>query len=85
MCDYYENQAKKLGKWQPKDLVLELTVDKLYKGIPGSSASGTSHSSSSNVRALPPPPTLQQLPQPPPKVLHEDTQKQIGRVLKFIS
>lgn len=34
-CDYYEEQAKKLGLWEPNELPYELTLEDYYRNIPG--------------------------------------------------
>ncbi|KAI5953695.1 hypothetical protein KGF54_003067 [Candida jiufengensis] len=34
-CDYYEYKSKETGDWKPKELIYEITLNKLNKGIPG--------------------------------------------------
>ncbi|KAI5966398.1 uncharacterized protein KGF55_000707 [Candida pseudojiufengensis] len=34
-CDYYEFKAKETGEWKPSNLIYEITLDKLNKGVPG--------------------------------------------------
>ncbi|ODQ79394.1 hypothetical protein BABINDRAFT_50070 [Babjeviella inositovora NRRL Y-12698] len=34
-CDYYEEQAKKLGIWEPNELAYEINLSTLNQGAPG--------------------------------------------------
>ncbi|CCH44896.1 hypothetical protein BN7_4465 [Wickerhamomyces ciferrii] len=78
VADYYEDEAKKLGIWRSNDLPFEITVDKLYRGVPGSqSKQPVDYYRLSQTKKLPPPPTLGNLPGPPPRVLHDVCGKEV--------
>ncbi|CDR42378.1 CYFA0S09e02322g1_1 [Cyberlindnera fabianii] len=87
-CDYCKKKAKELGIWHQHQVPVEITVDRLYRGIPGSeSAKDTNYYSLAESKTLPPPPTLPSLPPPPPRVLHEtrDDKLSVGKMLKTIN
>ncbi|ODV75122.1 Yhc1p [Cyberlindnera jadinii NRRL Y-1542] len=88
VCDYYEEKAKELGIWRENDMPFELTTENLYRGIPGSSSKQTLDLyRMSDMKTLPPPPTISGLPQPPPKVLHDSVQEKrqlLGNILQTI-
>lgn len=63
-CDYYEDKAKETGVWDPSDTKYEMGLSKLNEAAPGGQGV------SSEVDVLPPPPTLDELPNPPPSVLN---------------
>ncbi|KAH3684577.1 hypothetical protein WICPIJ_004467 [Wickerhamomyces pijperi] len=93
VCDYYEEKAKESGIWEtkiepPSDISpFQITIDKLYRGIPGSFSipSGSSSSTTNNskvqkdvdyyklaeTKRLPPPPHLSSFPNPPKRILYE--------------
>lgn len=72
VCDYYENQAKQLGIWNDPGFNYQQVNDSLYKNIPGScNLNLDEYYTFVNSVSLPPPHTLQGLPNPPAKVLHE--------------
>ncbi|CDK27867.1 unnamed protein product [Kuraishia capsulata CBS 1993] len=94
-CEYYETEAKKLNIWEPSKLPYELTLEKLYNGIPGKRISakkswrgeaGVDIEMESEVDGfIPPPPTLAGLPNPPPSVYYYDAaeeKKKIQEVIK---
>lgn len=81
-------EAKKLGIWHPNDLPFEITTDKLYRGIPGSdSKQPIDLYRLATTKTLPPPPTLPNLPGPPPKILHDakDEKELLGNILKTVN
>ncbi|KAH3671176.1 hypothetical protein WICMUC_004772 [Wickerhamomyces mucosus] len=95
VCDYYEEKAKELGIWDQKvgtlanETGFELTIDKLYRGIPGSEITykDADYYKLAETKLFPPPPNLSSLPQPPPKILHETSNKKemIGDILKTVT
>lgn len=81
-------KAKELGIWRENDMPFELTTENLYRGIPGSSSKQILDLyRMSDMKTLPPPPTISGLPQPPPKVLHDSVQEKrqlLGNILQTI-
>lgn len=67
VCDYYEDKAKELGLWRHTELPFEITSENLYAGIPPLTVA-VDHYKMAQLKQLPPPPTLQGLPQAPPRV-----------------
>lgn len=83
-CEYYEQKAKQTGIWTPLDLPYEITLEYLNRGAPGSKSIISGNNNYNTTKkgepeptqyeiqssfALPPPPSLPNLPNPPPSVL----------------
>jgi U1 small nuclear ribonucleoprotein C len=89
VCDYYEKQAREQGIWNDTEHNYQPTSEALYKGIPGSTGAAKPldyYYQLASTKILPPPHTLQGLPQPPQRVLHDSVPStELGNVLKLSS
>ncbi|ANZ75236.1 BA75_02727T0 [Komagataella pastoris] len=61
-------KAKELGIWDSNDLPYEITESDLYANIPGRAMS-----LETPLETFPPPPSLPNLPNPPPAIYHYNT------------
>jgi U1 small nuclear ribonucleoprotein C len=83
-CNYYEKKAKETGIWNPHESVYEINVTHLNKNAPGkvvSRSKDITEPDNEDESVLPPPPSLNGFPQPPPSVLRctEEYQKAISK------